>query len=302
MRINTFLSTVLFLLIIACTPGPTGTLKGTVSPSEPRAQITISQNVKPVVSVNSAPVDGTFSVHLKAGVYTIMITSATSTIPVTITNVTIKTGETTLLPPVNLAVQAGNAVVTGRITPAAPGTKVKLILEGKERAAAQVGVDGRYEFSELPAGNYAIQAEAPGYAGDTTPLVVSPDRKTEQNVLLLPITTTTGVDWTSGMIRATGHGVPPVQSSNSTVRHEMAKRAALSDAQRNLLKIIENIRIGSHLDIKTYMRDKVHAERIQGFIRGYSVASEMEHDDGSIDIVLELPLTGPSGLSRYITE
>jgi hypothetical protein len=82
----------------------------------------------------------------------------------------------------------------------------------------------------------------------------------------------------------------------------MTKRAALSDAQRNLLKIVQNIRISSTLDIKTYMQDANRAERIQGFIRGYTIVSETDRDDGSVDIILELPLTGPAGLSRTITE
>lgn len=302
MRINTIVVSWVVLLLFSCTPTPVGTLKGTVSPAEPGAQITIIQNGKPVASLNAAVFDGTFSANLKAGVYTVMITSPASTLPVTITDVIIKAGETTLVPSVNRAFQTGKAIVTGRITPVRPGTKVKLIYEGKERAAAHLGADGTYEFSELPAGNYAIQTEAPGYAGDTSPLTISADQKTEQNVLLLPITTSAGVDWASGKIRATGHGLPPAQAANITVRREMTKRAALSDAQRNLLKIVMNIRISSTLDIKTYMRDTTHAERIQGFIRGYTVVSETDRDDGSIEIILELPLTGPAGLSRTITE
>jgi hypothetical protein len=303
MRLNTIVvsGVVLLVLIVACTSGQVGTLKGTVSPAEPRAQITLVQSGTPVASLNAA-VDGTFSADVKPGVYTLIITSPASTLPVTIMDVMIKAGETTLVPPVNMAVQSGKAIVTGRITPVRPGTKVKLIGEGQERAAVHIGADGTYEFRELPAGNYAIQTEAPGYAGDNSPLTISADQKAEQNVLLLPITATAGVDWASGKIRAAGHGQPPAQAASSTVRREMTKRAALSDAQRNLLKIVQNIRISSTLDIKNYMKDANHAERIQGFIRGYTVASETEHDDGSIDIILELPLTGPAGLSRYITE
>jgi hypothetical protein len=194
-----------------------------------------------------------------------------------------------------MAVQTGNT--TGR-TPRLSGQS-KLIGEGRAAVARPVWTD---VWLRLPAGNYAIQAEAPGYAGDTSPLTISADQKTEQNVLLLPITTTAGVDWASGKIRATGHGLPPVQAASSIVRREMTKRAALSDAQRNLLKIVQAIRISSTLDIKTYMQDANRAERIQGFIRGYTVVSETEHDDGSVDIILELPLTGPAGLSRYVTE
>jgi hypothetical protein len=278
-----------------------GTLKGTVNPADPVAEITIIQSGKAVASFNTAAGDGTFSAQVKAGIYTVRITSPASVFPVTITDVAITSGETTLVPPVNMA-PTGKAIVIGRITPVRPGTKVKLIGEGQERAAVHIGADGTYEFRELPAGNYAIQTEAPGYAGDNSPLTISADQKTEQNVLLLPITTTAGVDWASGKIRATGHGLPPVQAASSIVRREMTKRAAISDAQRNLLKIVQNIRISSTLDIKTYMQDANRAERIQGFIRGYTVVSETEHDDGSVDVILELPLTGPAGLSRYVTE
>ena len=301
MRTNTMGGIVVFFLIAACTTGQMGTLKGTVNPADPVAEITIIQNGKSVASFNTAAGDGTFSAQVKAGIYTVRITSPASVFPVTITDVIIKSDETTLVPPVNMA-PTGKAIVTGRITPVRPGTKVKLIGEGQERAAVHIGADGTYEFRELPAGNYAIQTEAPGYAGDNSPLTISADQKTEQNVLLLPITTTAGVDWASGKIRATGHGLPPVQATSSIVRREMTKRAAISDAQRNLLKIVQNIRISSTLDIKTYMQDANRAERIQGFIRGYTVVSEAEHDDGSVDVILELPLTGPAGLSRYVTE
>jgi len=302
MRLNSIVVSGVVLLIVACTPRQIGTLKGTVSPAEPRAQITIAQNGTPVATLNTAAVDGTFSTEVKPGIYTVMITSPASTLPVTIMDVMIKAGKTTFIPPVNMGVQTGKAIVTGRITPVCPGTNVKLLCEGKERAA-HIGADGKYEFSELPAGNYTVKAEAPGYAEDTSPLTISSaDQTTEQNVLLLPITAIAGVDWASGKIRAAGHGLPPAQAASSIVRREMTRRAALLDAQRNLLKIVENIRISSTLDIKKYMKDANHAERIQGFIRGYTVARETERDDGSIDIILELPLTGPAGLSRFVTE
>jgi len=301
MRTNTLGGIVFFFLIAACTTGQMGTLKGTVNPADPVAEITIIQNGKSVASFNTAAGDGTFSAQVKAGIYTVRITSPASVFPVTITDVIITSGETTLVPPVNMA-PTGKAIVTGWITPVRPGTKVKLIGEGQERAAVHIGADGTYEFRELPAGNYAIQTEAPGYAVDNSPLTISADQKTEQNVLLLPITTTAGVDWASGKIRATGHGLPPVQAASSIVRREMTKRAAISDAQRNLLKIVQNIRISSTLDIKTYMQDANRAERIQGFIRGYTDVSETENDDSSVDVILELPLTGPAGLSRYVTE
>jgi hypothetical protein len=40
----------------------------------------------------------------------------------------------------------------------------------------------------------------------------------------------------------------------------------------------------------------------QGFVKGYTVVSEQELEGGKIEIILELPLTGGSGLSRSIAE
>jgi hypothetical protein len=301
MQTNTIVTIVAILQIFACANQQDGTVQGKVSPAEPIATISIDRNGKPVTSCNTTT-EGTFSVHIKAGVYTLRFSSSATTYPVTITDIVIKANETTLVPPVNLGIQLAKAVVSGKVTPVCPGAKVKLICEGKERAAAHIGAEGKYEFSELPAGNYTIRTEAPGYAGDTSSLTVSAEQKTEHNILLLPIIETAGVDWASGKIRATGHGLPPIQSASNTVRHELTKRAALTDAERNLLKIVQNIRINSSQDVKSYMQNTDHEVRIQGFIRGYTIVNETEHDDGSVDVTLELPLTGPTGLTRYITE
>jgi hypothetical protein len=50
------------------------------------------------------------------------------------------------------------------------------------------------------------------------------------------------------------------------------------------------------------MRSRNMAERIQGFVKGYTLVSQRELDGGRLEVVLELPLTGPSGLSRFVTE
>lgn len=56
-----------------------------------------------------------------------------------------------------------------------------------------------------------------------------------ENIRLLYFSTVRGVDWSLGIIRATGTGQPPPTATNATTRREMAKCAALVDAQRTLL-------------------------------------------------------------------
>lgn len=50
------------------------------------------------------------------------------------------------------------------------------------------------------------------------------------------------------------------------------------------------------------MRGKYVALKIEGFLKGYMIVSERELENGKFEVVLEPPLTGPAGLTRYIAE
>jgi hypothetical protein len=181
--------------------------------------------------------------------------------------------------------------------------EVRLISEGSERAAVHVDREGKYEFKEVPAGSYVLRANAPGHAGDAMPILITDKRTVELNTVLLPITSIDGVDWTAGKIRATGAGMRPQDASNETTSKEMAKRAALTDARRNMLRIIEQMRRDDKQDMKSAMRDKKNvASKVEGCLKGATVISERELDDGAFEVILELPLSGPEGLSRCIAD
>jgi hypothetical protein len=141
-----------------------------------------------------------------------------------------------------------------------------------------------------------------GHAGDATPIVITDKQTVELNTVLLPSTSIDGVDWTAGKIRATGTGLRPQDAENETVRREMAKRAALTDARRNMLRIIEQMRMDDNHDMKSAMRDKNVASKVEGCLKGATVISERELDDGAFEVILELPLSGPEGLSRCIAD
>ena len=147
-----------------------------------------------------------------------------------------------------------------------------------------------------------MQTTAPGYAPDVAPVVNPENQQVRQNAVLLPIVATDGVDWATGKIHATGIGSRPADAANAASARAMAQRAAIADGQRNLLRVIEQIKIDGGRSIGSLMAGGTYSERIQGFIKGYKVVSERELGDGRIEVNLELPLTGPSGLSRYIVE
>ena len=50
------------------------------------------------------------------------------------------------------------------------------------------------------------------------------------------------------------------------------------------------------------MGSKNVALKIEGFLKSFTIVSERERENGKFEVVLELPLTGPAGLTRYIIE
>ena len=291
-----------FLLLPACLKKQDGTIEGTVVLRGQSARITAVRDNTEVLTVPAGLQDGKFKLTLPAGVYAIKVGVPGSPYPLLVGDIPVKSGESTMLPPIDLASASGTGGLSGRIKPVRRDAEVRLIGEGSERSAVHVDREGKYEFKELPAGSYIVRVNAPGHADDATPIVITDKRTVQLNTVLLPITSIDGVDWTAGKIRATGTGLRPQDASSETVRREMAKRAALTDARRNMLRIIEQMRIDDKQDMKSAMRDKNVASKVEGCLKGATVISERELDDGVIEVVLEMPLSGPEGLSRCIAD
>ena len=203
-----------------------------------------------------------------------------------------------LLSPFSPAQGAGAAGLSGVIHPA--GATVRLVSESGRRATVTTAPDGRYEFGTLSDGKYILQASAPGYASDALEVRISGGRSAEQNLRLLYISRIDGIDWSKGIIRATGRGLYPADSPNRPAAREMAKRAALSDAERNILGAVEQIKVGPNQDLISSAA-RSYIVRIKGYLQGFRVVGERETDSG-IEVELELPLTGPDGLTRIISD
>jgi hypothetical protein len=291
----------LALSSVAMSAPQEGAIEGTLDPHESSARVSATQEGKEVAAVSAGGQNGKFRLGLSPGTYTIIVTAPASSFPIRLDNIVVKPGETTALPPLRIMPGSGKAVLAGRIT--SPRlAEVRLIQEGKERAAVRTDQEGRYEFKELPAGNYEVRATAPGYAQDIAPVNIPENQQVQQTAVLFPIVATDGVDWAAGKIRAAGVGSPPANAENAAQARAMTERAAIADGQRNLLRTIEQIKFDGGRSVGTMMRTRNAAERIQGFVKGYTVVSERQLEGGRIEVILELPLTGPSGLSRYIIE
>ena len=293
----------MILMVVALTACPAkkdSAIEGVVVPPSAGIRITVEQQGKTTSSLDVNAQDGKFRISLPAGTYDIKVTAPSSPFPLVLSGIVVKPGETTSLPPITLAPSKGSAVITGKIQAAAAGTRVALLSEGVERASANTTGEGKYEFEGLPAGRYTIQVSSPGYANDSVAVGVSDNQKTNQDIRLLYITAIEGIDWNAGKIRSRGIGLPPKQSPTPTVKREMAKRAAVADAERNLLRIIELINVAPDQKFISALGEKTYTQKLQGYLQGYRVATERDMDGGKIEVELELPLTGPGGLSSYL--
>lgn len=286
--------------LFACRPKKQGMIEGSIAPPPASARIVVFQNGKEVIAVPGDASNGKYRVALAAGMYSIKVMASDAPYPVNLSDIAVKPGETTTLPPIEFISRTGKAILTGKILPPRQDADVTLINEGRLRASVHPDQEGNYELRDLPAGRYDVQINTPGHARDFAHVVAAEGQMVVQNAVLFPISQIDGVDWTTGKIHATGVGIPPLNTPNTTVSREMTKRAALVDAQRNMLRTVERIRLNADQSVQTVMGNPKIAIRIQGFLKGYTVISERELEGGKIEIVLELPLNGPSGLSRSI--
>lgn len=289
------------ILISSCQTKQEGVVEGAIVPPCPGARVIVSRSGNTVSAVDADTRNGTFRIALEPGKYDIRISAPASPLPVIFPGVSIAPGETAQLPPVQMAQLAGTSSIAGTVFPAAAGAKITLFYEGQERASMSASSEGRYEFTALPSGTYTVLAMAPGYANDKTDLRIAEGRLASQNMRLLYVTPINGIDWERSAIRAKGRGVYPANASNPTAMHELAKRAALSEAERNLVLIVEQIKLDPNHYLKSIMTGSAYTVRIQGFLQGFKIVEEREVDNG-VELVLELPLNGPNGLTRQISD
>jgi len=101
------------------------------------------------------------------------------------------------------------------------------------------------------------------------------------------------INWTSGIIRAVGIGAPPEKFYGKPEARPMALRAAKMDAYRNILEVIQGVRIESSTTVKNFMvTDDSISAQVSGMVRGAQVAKQEYMSDGTVEITLEMNLKG----------
>lgn len=293
---------VLFLSIVhaACPGRKEGAVEGRVSPAGPGIRIAVLAQGKVVKEADAGIPDGGFRIMVPAGSYEIRITSPASPFPLSLNGIVVTAGDTTSLTPLVLSAPGGTGRISGKVVAPGQASHVVLLADGVERASVNTGADGKYEFEGLPSGSYSLLITAPGYAKETVSLGVADDQRTSRDIRMLYITSIEGIDWNRGTARARGIGLPGPQASTPTVRRELAKRAALADAERNMIRMIELIHVAPDQKLAALVGTGTFVQKLSSFLQGYRITAERDLDGGKIEIEIELPLAGPGGLASFL--
>lgn len=106
-----------------------------------------------------------------------------------------------------------------------------------------------------------------------------------------------GVDWSEGVVRATGIGAGKAnfKNKNPGVYRAQAKRAAIMDAQRNLAEAVNGVRVTSDSTMRDMILESdLVRTRVDAIIKGMNEVSSQYYEDGTYEVVLEMPLFGAS--------
>ena len=104
-----------------------------------------------------------------------------------------------------------------------------------------------------------------------------------------------GTDWGRGVIRAKGFAAGKSTTKTKSLQMAQAKRAALMDAQRNLAATVEGVQVSSESSMRDLeLEYDVVKTKLDAIIKGMQEVSEKYNDDGTCEVILEMPLFGSS--------
>ncbi len=101
------------------------------------------------------------------------------------------------------------------------------------------------------------------------------------------------VNWTGGYIEAVGIGAPSQRDFGKPAARPNALRAAQIDAYRNMLEVINGVRVDSATTIRnlTVESDVINTQ-VQGIVKGAKVMKQEYMSDGTVEVTVRMPLAG----------
>lgn len=120
--------------------------------------------------------------------------------------------------------------------------------------------------------------------------------------LLTGIRAEAAVDWGSNVITVTGMGTAnPAMSMNPAHASMMARRAAISDAYRQLAEMVMGVQVDAETTVEQMvLTSDIVKTRVSAVIKGAVIVSEGELSGGGYSVTMQMPLFGNNGLSKAV--
>ena len=111
------------------------------------------------------------------------------------------------------------------------------------------------------------------------------------------------INWDEGFVEATGTGVPSSIAKSPAQGRLMARRAAIVDAQRNLLESIEGVKITAETTVQNFetTNDMVRTQ-VTGVVKGSKIVNEQQLPDGTYQVTLRINLYGNGSLAEVVVD
>lgn len=101
------------------------------------------------------------------------------------------------------------------------------------------------------------------------------------------------VDWTTGVVTAIGQGAAPPNAANAVQARAMAERAAVVVAYRNLLEVVQGVRVDSATLVENMvLSSDVIKSQVSGFVKGAQVIKKETAPDGLVEVTVAMRLNG----------
>jgi len=101
------------------------------------------------------------------------------------------------------------------------------------------------------------------------------------------------VDWTAGVIMAVGQGAAPPNAANAAQARAMAERAATVVAYRNLLEVVQGVRVDSATLVENMvLSSDVIKSQVSGMVKGAQIVKKETAPDGLVEVTVAMKLTG----------
>jgi hypothetical protein len=98
------------------------------------------------------------------------------------------------------------------------------------------------------------------------------------------------INWSAKKVTATGSGAANLKDGPVAVARLNAERAAKLDALRNIMETLEGVQVDAKRSAGDVMSNGTIKSRVTGMARNFKVVDTRYYSDGSVDVVVEMPL------------